>query len=284
VATAATRSAAYRCSPHPACGSRTPSKLTELREFTTAYLKAQPDRHDRSWDRRHAAVYALVEPARQRFERLAAEDEEAAELFRADLHNYVRKYGFLSQVMQFTDNDLESLYLFGRHLLNRLHPRRDPAVDIGEVDLTHLRVTRTGQHDLTLEPEGAQVLAGFDAGGAGTVKDPDTMSLAEIIEAFNDRYGLGLSDADRLQIAERVVAAADDSALNEAGVASRNEADFALPFQSRFREIMVERAEADTKFTEKYFSDNEFAGRLTREARRAVYQMIRRRHGLPGTT
>ena len=43
---------------------------------------------------------------------------------------------------------------------------------------------------------------------------------------------------------------------------------------------MVEQAEADTRFTEKFFSNNEFAARLTREARRAAYRMIRRRLGL----
>jgi type I restriction enzyme R subunit len=47
---------------------------------------------------------------------------------------------------------------------------------------------------------------------------------------------------------------------------------------------MVERAEVDTKFTEKFFSDSEFQGRLTREARKAAYRMIRRRHNLPDTT
>jgi len=44
---------------------------------------------------------------------------------------------------------------------------------------------------------------------------------------------------------------------------------------------MVERAEADTRLTERFFGDSEFQGRLTREARRAAYRMIRRRHGLP---
>jgi type I restriction enzyme R subunit len=54
-----------------------------------------------------------------------------------------------------------------------------------------------------------------------------------------------------------------------------------MPFNKRFQDIMVERAEADTKFTEKYFSDSEFQNRLTREARKAAYRMIRRRHNLP---
>ncbi|MGI5523185.1 type I restriction endonuclease subunit R [Micromonospora sp. CA-259024] len=261
---------------------------SELLEFALAYLKAQPalgtsgagQPPARSWDRRHAALYQLTDPARQRFERLAAEDQDAAEMFRSDLTDFIRKYGFLSQVMQFTDDDLEALYLFGKHLLNRLPRRQDPAVDIGEVDLTHLRVGKTGDHDMSLEPEGAQLLPGFDTSGTGTAKDPDKALLSEIIEEFNERYGLGLSEADRLKYEERIVAAAEDPDLQQAAVASRNEGDFELPFNARFRDIMIERAEADTKFTEKFFTDDEFQGRLTREARRAAYRMIRRRHGL----
>jgi type I restriction enzyme R subunit len=80
---------------------------------------------------------------------------------------------------------------------------------------------------------------------------------------------------------ERIVAAAADPHLEAAAVASRNEGDFELPFKTRFRDIMVDRAEADTAFTQRFFTDNEFQGRLTREARRAAYRMIRRRHGLP---
>ncbi|MDG4789213.1 type I restriction endonuclease [Micromonospora sp. WMMD1102] len=261
---------------------------SELREFAEAYLRAQPAPGSteagqppaQRWDRRHAALYQLTDPARQRFERLAAEDADAAEMFRSDLTDYVRKYGFLSQVMQFVDADLEGLYLFGKHLLNRLPRRQDPAMDIGEVDLTHLRVAKTGEHDMTLEPEGAQLLPGFDTSGAGIARDPDKALLSELIEEFNRRYGEGMSEADRLSVEERIVAAAEDAELQEAAVASRNEGDFELPFDARFRDIMVERAEADTKFTERYFADNEFRGRLTREARRLAYRMIRRRHGL----
>ncbi len=261
---------------------------SEMQEFAEAYLKAQPasgasdaaQPSAQRWDRRHAALYQLTDPARQRFERLAAEDSGAAEMFRSDLGDYVRKYGFLSQVMQFVDPELERLYLFGKHLLNRLPRRRDPAVDIGEIDLTHLRVAKTGEHDMALEPEGPQLLPGFDTSGGGIAKDPEKALLSEIIEEFNQRYGMGMSEADRLRYEERIVAAAEDPELQQAAVASRNEGDFELPFNSRFRDIMIERAEADTKFTEKFFSDNEYQGRLTREARRAAYRMIRRRHGL----
>lgn len=108
--------------------------------------------------------------------------------------------------------------------------------------------------------------------------------LSELIDEFNNRYGLGLSEADKLMYEERVVAATEDPDLEQAAIASRNEGDFEIPFNRKFTDIMVERNEVDTKFTEKFFSDSEFQGRLTREARRAAYRMIRRRHGLSDTT
>jgi type I restriction enzyme R subunit len=260
---------------------------SELQAFVDAYLGSQPPvaaEEGRKWEKKHAALYQLTDPARERFEKKVAEDRDAAELFRSDLTDYVRKYGFLAQVMQFTDDELERLYLFGKHLLNRLPRRVDPAVDIGEVDLTHLRVSKTGDHDVSLDPEGEQELSGFDEGSAGLIKDPRKALLSELIDEFNDRYGLGLSEADRLMYEERIVAATEDPDLEQAAVASRNEGDFEMPFNQRFKDIMIDRAEADTKFTEKFFTDSEFQGRLTREARKAAYRMIRRRHGLSDTT
>ncbi|WP_344209259.1 type I restriction endonuclease subunit R [Kribbella sancticallisti] len=261
---------------------------SEMQAFVDGYLASQPssavEAGGRSWEQKHAGLYRHVDPAAERFKKLAAEDHDAAELFRSDLSDYVRKYGFLSQVIQYTDAELERLYLFGKHLLNRLPARQNPALDIGEVDLTHLRVSKTGEHDVGLEPEGEQELPGFDEGGGGIVKDPKTALLSELIDDFNNRYGLGLSEADKLMYEERVVAAVEDPDLQQAAIASRNEGDFEMPFNKKFQDIMVERAEVDTKFTEKYFSDSEFQGRLTREARKAAYRMIRRRHNLPDTT
>lgn len=194
----------------------------------------------------------------------------------------MRKYGFLSQVMAFTDPELERLYLFGKHLLNRLpHRVDDRALDIGEVDLTHLRVDRTGQHDLRLDPEGQQMLPGFDDSAAGTFVDPALAPLAEVVAAFNDRFGLGLSDADKLLIMEKWVAARDDPGVVAAALASRNEDDFELPFNERFTDIMVDRAEADDKLTERFFAEEGFRGGMTREGRRWCYRMIRRQHNLP---
>lgn len=69
-------------------------------------------------------------------------DRQAAETFQVDLSDYVRKYGFVAHIVPYRDADLELLQLYGWHLLNRLPRSSDSAVDIGEVDLSHLRWRR----------------------------------------------------------------------------------------------------------------------------------------------
>lgn len=264
----------------------------EMSAFITALASAQPDAGtitvgqpaERKWEKTHSALYRHTDAALTRFIDLQGQDRDAAEEFRCNLRDFLRQYGFLSQLMTYPDIDLERLYLYGKHLSNVLPPPpHDPSLDIGEMDLTHMRVTKVGEYDVSLTDEDVEDLPPYSSDGVGMYKDPAKALLSEIIEDFNERYGLGLSEADRIMYEERIVAAAEDQDLQEAAVAARNEGDFEHPFNKRFRDIMIERAEADTKFTEKYFSDEEFQGKLLQEARRAAYRLIRRRHNLPDT-
>ena len=53
---------------------------------------------------------------------------------------------FLSQIVTWTDNDLEKLYVWGKSLQSNL-PKlpNDGSLDLGaDVELTHLRIERTG--------------------------------------------------------------------------------------------------------------------------------------------
>src|SRR5439155_18165886 len=58
-------------------------------------------------------VYATLAPAVERFRELSPKDRAE---FRGALADYVRLYAFLSQILTFTDADLEKLYAFARHL------------------------------------------------------------------------------------------------------------------------------------------------------------------------
>ena len=178
-----------------------------MQAFAEAYLQAErTSATERDWEKAHAELYRLTEPAVERFVKQQTLDQEnggdAAEQFRSDLNGYVRQYGFLAQVVRYTDADLERLYLYGRHLLNRLPRREEPAVDIGEVDLTHLRISKTGEHDVSLSDENDATLLA-PVGGGGAAADPEMTSLRDLIAAVNDKYGLGLSEADQVWVEQQ---------------------------------------------------------------------------------
>ncbi|MGW1138918.1 type I restriction endonuclease subunit R, partial [Streptomyces zhihengii] len=74
----------------------------EMREFAEAYLAAEEKAagSQAKWEKLHAELYRHLSPAVARFTALVdsedEDDQESAEDFRANLNDYVRKYGFLA--------------------------------------------------------------------------------------------------------------------------------------------------------------------------------------------
>ncbi|MDR7304221.1 type I restriction endonuclease subunit R [Haloactinomyces albus] len=246
---------------------------SEMQSFVDAYLSAQQEaKTEAQWQRAHAALYRFAGPARDRFTHLQSEDPEEAEAFRKALRDYVRLYAFLAQVVPYSDDELERLYLFGKHLLNLLPRREDGSNDPGPLDLTHLRISRTGEHDMRLTPEGEQVLPGFAGGGSGKQAEPEKISLAELLDQINDKYGTNLTTHDIDADIDRAI---EDNHL-KASALNNTEETFADVFDSQFQDKVIERAEDNTKFLQKFLDDSELQEDYTRLARRRAYEMIHR--------
>lgn len=169
------------------------------------------------------------------------DDVETAEEFRANLNDYVRKYGFLAQIVPYRDAELECLHLYGRHLLNRLPRLADGGVGIGEVDLSHLRVEKTGEHDVSLAPEGPAELKGF-GDGAGGAKDSDRSLLSELIEKFNSKFGTEFTEEDVLPAFN---ATKKDPKVWAAAVVN-DEENFGIVFDKKFEENMMDHVSTST--------------------------------------
>ncbi|MBW4701230.1 type I restriction endonuclease subunit R [Micromonospora sp. RL09-050-HVF-A] len=253
---------------------------SEMQAYAEALLAAEAKATtDTGLQRAHAALYRFTEPAVDRFKALAEQDPEAATGFRSALRDYTRMYAFLSQVVPYHDDDLERLYLYGRALLNRLPRQQDPSVDIGEVQLTHLRVSKTGEHDASLTPEGEQMLPGFLGGAVGTQNDPDRVALSELIDAFNDRFGIGLGEADKVWVEQQIVALAEDGTL-EAAAMVNDESNFGVVCDRRIEDVILSRHDDNGKLMQRYLDDESLRSQLNQFARRQAYQMIRRRKGI----
>jgi type I restriction enzyme R subunit len=247
---------------------------SEMEAFASALLSAEQDSTTEAQRlRAHADLYRFTEPARDRFAQLMEDDPESAEEFRSALQSYVRMYGFLSQVVPYQDRELERLYVYGRHLLTRLPRREDPGMDLGQVDLTHLRIVQTGDHDVTLTPEGEQVLPGFTGDGTGAKQEPDQVSLSDLIAELNDRFGVNLSDEDLVGGSAR--AAMSDPKVQAAAFANDLQ-NFGHVFDGVFEDKIIERIEDDTKILQKFTDDDAFKSELTRRARKYAYDALRR--------
>jgi type I restriction enzyme R subunit len=255
----------------------------EMDAFTAAYFEAEQKAggSQTKWEKLHAELYRLLAPAVERFTALmeSADEEEAetAEDFRSDLNDYVRKYGFLAQIVPYQDAELERLHLYGRHLLNRLPRRADGGVDIGEVDLSHMRVEQTGEYDVSLSPEGAADLKGF-GDGAGGAKEAEKSPLSEVIEQFNEKFGTEFTEQDVLPAYQATTA---DPRVRAAAVANNDVENFGLVFDDVFEDKMADHINAMAGLGRRYFgSDKDFKSSLDRSARRAAWRMIRREEGV----
>jgi type I restriction enzyme R subunit len=243
----------------------------EMQNFVEAYLGLPPDANEKA----HAALYRFTEPAMSRYVALAGSDAAAADEFRSTMRSYTRAYAFLAAIMAWHDPDLERLYLYGKYLLLRLPRRSDPGVDVGAVELTHLRVARTGQTDASLGAgSGDQVLPGFTGAGLGALGEKELLALSEIIESLNDKFGHELTEADQLVIEQHVVTATGDEELRAAATANTLE-NYGYVFDRRFEELMLDRHEANAELIRRFLDEPEVNEVFTSWARQESYRRIR---------
>ena len=134
-------------------------------------------------------------------ERWSDRDEEEREEFRSALQSYIRLYGYISQLITFTDADLEKLYVVGRSLNKKLPKREHPDVsDVLEaVDLDSFRVQKI-HSDLQLKLESKDSEVPGIGSGEGTIADPEEDLLSSIIRALNDAHQTDFTDEDKVDI------------------------------------------------------------------------------------
>ena len=135
-------------------------------------------------------------------ERWAELETHEREEFRSALHSYIRLYGYISQLITFTDIVLEKLYVFGRSLNKKLPKREHPDLQdvLASVDLDSFRIQRT--HDnlqLSLEAQDSEV-EGIGSEVA-TLREPEQDLLSNIVQALNDAYQTDFTTEDKVDIA-----------------------------------------------------------------------------------
>jgi type I restriction enzyme R subunit len=153
--------------------------------------------------------------ARRDFE-AAREDSKAAKdakdrmdallLFKADIGTYVRLYGFLSQIFDYGNTDIEKRSIFFRLLAPLLtFGREREGVDLSALKLTAYTIKSLGEPKLSLGSGERVPIYPTDESGSGAVQDKQKIALAELIEKVNDLFEGDLTPGDKLVYVNDVI-------------------------------------------------------------------------------
>ncbi len=149
-------------------------------------------------DRPDEFLQGILDRVVEKWSELETNDREE---FRSTLQSYIRLYGYISQLITFTDVALEKLYVFGCSLNKKLPKRDHPDLRdvLASVDLDSFRVERTHESlQLPLEAEDSEV-EGIGSSVA-TIRKPEQDFLSNIIQALNDAYQTDFTLEDKVDI------------------------------------------------------------------------------------
>lgn len=127
-------------------------------------------------------------------------DEDQKVTFKANIKSFVRLYRFLSQIITFTDVQLEKYYVFLSDLYKKLpaSPNSLPTEVLEEIDLDSYKLQHQFTADLTLNSQNTP-MQGMTTGGDGRKVDEEMEWLTKIIQVLNDTYGLDLKPEDKVE-------------------------------------------------------------------------------------
>ena len=173
-------------------------------------------------------------------ERWSALETDDKEEFRSTLQSYIRLYGYISQLITFTDVVLEKLYVFGRSLNKKLPKRDHPDLqDVQEsVDLDSFRVQK--MHDslqLSLEAEDSEVEGiGSDI---ATVREPEQDFLSNIINVLNNAHQTDFTTEDKVDIATIHQKVHENEALRQVIEGDNTESNKWYKFEQVVEDILL---------------------------------------------
>ena len=139
-------------------------------------------------------------------EKAAKDSMDALILFKGDVAAYVRIYGFLSQIFDYGNTDIEKRSIFFR----LLHPlltygREREGVDLSALKLTAYTIKSMGDPKLDLQIGELEKLYVVDEVGSGQVQDKLKIALAELIAKVNDLFEGDLTPGDKLVYVNDVI-------------------------------------------------------------------------------
>lgn len=234
----------------------------EVEGFASEYfLGATHDKLNRSLD-------AVVDRVQEHI------PEEAKE-FKSKLNDYIKRYGFVSQILLFEDTYFEKLYVFLKFLKRKLPIEKDemPTEILKQININSLKVVKKGtvHIDLVNEPGLLDPLGGASTTG---IDITEMERLSRIVKDVNEKYGTNFTDDDRI-IADKLSQKLMQNE-NLEGSINRNARDIAkVKFDELFEKELVQMVNNHFDFYQKVNDDQDTRSYLKDRIFDMVYRKVK---------
>jgi type I restriction enzyme, R subunit len=181
-----------------------PHKLYELEEKLMDYQifdQSDVNAFIRAWKKGEPQprLHNLLNPVVNEFKNKTKKDQVG---IKKTLKRYQSIYSFLSQLIPFSDINLEKIFLFNKFLAKKLPTINNPLPFnvLEDVDMDSYKIVNKGKKEIKLQSEGG--LNPISA-GVGEYADDTYKKLSKIVDDLNDAFGTDFTNDDKVFL-ERV--------------------------------------------------------------------------------
>ena len=176
-----------------------PHKLYELEEKLLDYQifdKSDVETFVKAWKKGESQpkLHNILSPIVKEFKQKTKKEQTG---FKKTLNRYQNIYSFLSQLIPFSDVNLEKMYIFNKFLSKKLPTINNPLPFsvLQDVDIDSYKIVKKGKKEIKIESEGE--LKPISAGVGEYAPDINT-KLSKIIKDLNDAFGTNFTDDDKV--------------------------------------------------------------------------------------
>lgn len=176
-----------------------PHKLYELQDKLLDYQvfeMSDAENFIKSWKQNanQPKLHAILNPVVETFKHKNKKEQVE---FKKTLRRYQNIYGFLSQLIPFTDINLEKIYIFNKYLQKKLPTINNPLpyTVLQDIDMDSYKIVNKGQKEIKLTSDGE--LKPISA-GVGEFFPEINQKLSKIIKDLNDAFGTDFNDDDKV--------------------------------------------------------------------------------------
>ncbi len=244
--------------------------LEDIDKFTAIYFKPKEKQSNKD----HEEMNHVLDIPIEKFRFFLKEQDEEAELWRGKIISYKNLYAFLSQIIPYQDSDLEKLFVYLRHLSNKL-PKRNTGPNYSFDDtirLEYYRLQKISEGSISLNIDKQYKLDGPTDVASGMVRE-EHVPFSRIVDVVNTRFGTDFTQADQYFFDQIVESAIQNEDIILAAQANPQD-KFTLMFKSILQQLFVERIDQNEDIFARYMEEKDFNKTVTELLAKEAFNKI----------